>query len=237
MPVPWVSVSPARLHPGPISTVGAVVVPGAGVAGNQWTRIWVPSKEVTSQSLGVPGTGEDAGTTAVAERQVDAAVSRAVTGEGWYVCADGLAQPTSARASTTPSTATGAISPGRPRLSPNPSCDTGEVSHLRLSEATHPLTTCPGRPRLPPPGAVLPVGPVGPGREPASWPPEPYLGPDTDLSSRRRGAGRTLRLPRGGPRHRPLAPGPSGSARSSRWVERRARSTRRFPCRSAEARE
>ena len=55
-PFPWVSVSPARLHPGPIMTVGALAPPGRST-GNQWARIWVPSNEVTFQSVGIPGTG------------------------------------------------------------------------------------------------------------------------------------------------------------------------------------
>ena len=63
IPEPWVSVSPARLQPGPISTVGAAAASaGGGSTGNQWTRIVVPSNEVTSQSLGKPATGVEAGT-------------------------------------------------------------------------------------------------------------------------------------------------------------------------------
>src|ERR1700677_1544484 len=55
-PFPSVSVSPARLHPGPMRTVGALAPPGRST-GNQWARIWVPSNDVTFQSVGTPGTG------------------------------------------------------------------------------------------------------------------------------------------------------------------------------------
>lgn len=49
---PWtpalaVSVSPVSPQPGPMSTVGTVLLPALG-SGNQWMRIWVPSKEVRS---------------------------------------------------------------------------------------------------------------------------------------------------------------------------------------------
>src|SRR5689334_17299198 len=40
--------SPAEPNPGPISTVGAAASPPAG---NQWARMVVPSKEVTSRSV------------------------------------------------------------------------------------------------------------------------------------------------------------------------------------------
>ena len=56
MPEPWVSVSPDRLHPGPMRTVGNFW-DEPGWTGNQWARIVVPSNEVTFQSLGTPGTG------------------------------------------------------------------------------------------------------------------------------------------------------------------------------------
>src|SRR5580693_10356312 len=56
MPAPEVSVSPDKLHPGPIRTVGyRFVLPGW--TGNQWARMTVPSKEMTFQSLGIQGTG------------------------------------------------------------------------------------------------------------------------------------------------------------------------------------
>ena len=60
MPWPLVSVSPERLHPGPIKTVGwgPAPVPGANTEwGNQWARMAVLSNEVTVQSVGVPVTG------------------------------------------------------------------------------------------------------------------------------------------------------------------------------------
>ena len=65
--VSLVSVSPGRLHPGPMRMVGWVadapaVVPVsaadvAAASGNQWARMIVPSNDVMSQSLVDPGTG------------------------------------------------------------------------------------------------------------------------------------------------------------------------------------
>src|ERR1700722_18419440 len=51
----WVtSVSPPCPHPGPISTVGREPADGSG---NQWIRIFVPSKEVRSWSVVLPAAG------------------------------------------------------------------------------------------------------------------------------------------------------------------------------------
>ena len=50
------SVSPGRLHPGPMSTVGAGASAVAPSRGNQWARIRVPSKDSTSRSEVEPGT-------------------------------------------------------------------------------------------------------------------------------------------------------------------------------------
>ncbi len=56
----WVSVSPARPHPGPMSTVGCEPAPAPGTywaRGNQWARMIVPSNERTFQSDDEPATG------------------------------------------------------------------------------------------------------------------------------------------------------------------------------------
>src|ERR1700689_2451313 len=55
-PLPDVAVSPDKLQPGPIRIVGAVR-PLPSSTGNQCTRIFVPSNEVRSQSVGVPAIG------------------------------------------------------------------------------------------------------------------------------------------------------------------------------------
>ena len=55
--VPVTSVSPDRLQPGPISSVGAGCRRLAPATGNQWARICVPSNEVIVQSLGTSGDG------------------------------------------------------------------------------------------------------------------------------------------------------------------------------------
>src|ERR1700676_1267354 len=64
MPACEVSVAPDAPHPGPISTGGRTWPPADG-SGNQWTRILVPSNDVTSTSDGDPLTA-----VAVVERQL-----------------------------------------------------------------------------------------------------------------------------------------------------------------------
>src|SRR5262245_35717049 len=49
-------VSPGRLHPGPMRTVGATAPAVRPGCGNQCARIFVPSKDVTSRSCGAPST-------------------------------------------------------------------------------------------------------------------------------------------------------------------------------------
>jgi hypothetical protein len=68
IPCPVASVSPGRLHPGPISTDGrrraSAVAPDVGLeatvgtTGNQWARITVPSNDVMFQSVVDPATDE-----------------------------------------------------------------------------------------------------------------------------------------------------------------------------------
>ncbi len=128
-PDPCVSVSPGRLQPGPISTVGATW-PAPTSTGNQCTRMEVPSKDVTSQSLGTPGTGVDAGTVVVGGRQVspaeEAPVEAPATAEG----PRGTDHPQASKA-TAPISATVA------RRSTNSVLVTGEVSHPVAGCASH----------------------------------------------------------------------------------------------------
>ena len=105
------SVSPGRLQPGPMSTVGAGVAAEAPATGNQCARILVPSKEVTVQSLVLPDTAVAAGTddggaqAVVVEPEVEVAVEDVVVGLAPALPLALEQAPTTSRASARPTAA------------------------------------------------------------------------------------------------------------------------------------
>src|SRR5689334_18936488 len=84
-PTESIVVSPARLQPGPIRTVGAGSAASAPGSGNQCALMTVPSKETTSTSTSEPATGVTStgvvvagGSQASATTVVDAAAASVV---------------------------------------------------------------------------------------------------------------------------------------------------------------